>query len=73
MANPEIDHGMIIDEDSFLNLDSPYLDFGWDGNPSVNDCINRIAPEIADEMEFRLGINERQNQYHIDIPMHPNF
>jgi len=62
MADPEVDHGMIMDEDSFLNLNSPYLDFGWDGNSSVNDYINRIAPEIADEIEFRLGINERQNQ-----------
>ena len=72
MADPEVDHGMIMDENSFLSLQSPYFDFGWEGNPSVQDYINRIAPEIADEMEFRLGINERQNQYHIDVPLHPN-
>ena len=72
MANPELDHGMIMDADNFLSLHSPYLDFGWDGNPSVQDYINRIAPELAEEMEFRLGINERQDQYHIDIHLHPN-
>jgi len=73
MANPEFDYGMILDEDSFLSLNSPYFDFGWDGNPSVQDYINRIAPEVADETEFRLGINERQSRYHIDIPLHQNF
>jgi hypothetical protein len=72
MANPELDHIMILDADNFLSLHSPYLDFGWDGNPYVQDYINRIAPELAEEMEFRLGINERQDQYHIDIPLHPN-
>ena len=72
MANPELDHGMILDADNFLSLHSPYLDFGWDENPSVQDYINRIAPELAEEMEFRLGINERQDQYYIDIPLHPN-
>jgi hypothetical protein len=72
MADPEADHGMILDDNSFLSLQSPYLDFGWDGNSSVQDYINRVAPEIADEMEFRLGINERQDRYHSDIPLHPN-
>jgi hypothetical protein len=72
MANPDFDHGMILDDDNFLSLNSPYLDFGWDGNPSVQDYINRIAPEIADEMEFRLGISERQERYHVNVGLHPN-
>ena len=72
MANPNIDHGMIMDTENFSSLNSPYLDFGWDGNPSVQDYINRIAPEVAEEMEFRLGISERQRQYHINIRLHPN-
>jgi hypothetical protein len=72
MANPDFDHGMILDEENFLSLNSPYLDFGWDGNPSVQDYINRIAPEIADEMEFSLGISERQERYHVNIDLHPN-
>ena len=72
MADPEIDHGMILDNDFFLSLQSPYLDYGWDGNFSVQDYLNRIAPEIADEMEYRLGVNEHQDRYHIDIPLHPN-
>jgi hypothetical protein len=72
MANPEVDHGMILDEDNFLSLNSPYLDFGWDGNPSVQDYVNRIAPEIADEMEFRLGISERQDRYHVNVGLHSN-
>ena len=73
MANPEVDHGMIMDANAFLSLQSPYLDFGWDGNPSVQDYVNRIAPEVADEIEFRLGINGRQDLYNIDVPLHPNF
>jgi hypothetical protein len=72
MADPEIDHGMILDDNNFLSLQSPYLDFGWDGNYSIQDYVNRIAPEIAEEMEFRLGVSERQDRYHIDIPLHPN-
>ena len=72
MANPAINHGMIMDTENFSSLNSPYLDFGWDGNPSVQDYINRIAPEVAEEMEFRLGISERQRQYHINIRLHPN-
>ena len=72
MADLETDHGMILDDNSFLSLQSPYLDFGWDGNYSVQDYINKIAPEIADAMEFRLGINERQDRYHVDIPLHLN-
>src|ERR1700734_2897178 len=72
MANPDFDHGMILDDENFLSLNSPYLDFGWDGNPSVQDYINRIAPEIADEMEFRLGISERQERYHVNVGLHPN-
>jgi hypothetical protein len=72
MTNPEVDHGMIMDENAFLSLQSPYLNFGWDGNPSIQDYVNRITPEIADEMEFHLGINEHQSQYHINISLHPN-
>ena len=63
---------MILDDNNFLSLQSPYLDFGWDGNYSIQDYVNRIAPEIAEEMEFRLGVSERQDRYHIDIPLHPN-
>ena len=72
MADPATDHGMILDNNFFLSLQSPYLDFGWDVNNSIQDYINRITPEVASEMEFHFGINEDQARYHEEIPLHPN-
>jgi hypothetical protein len=69
----EDNYGMFINDNEVQYLQAPYLDFGWDGNPSMQDYINRITPEVADEMEFQLGINGNQEIYHIDVPLHPNY
>lgn len=73
MADPEAEHGFFWDDDWLLSYGSPFFDYGWDENDTPQNYLNRVAPDIADDVEFRLGINERQERFHIDIPLHPNF
>lgn len=54
MADPDVDDGLIKDDDGFLSIESPYLNFGFSPEKTLQTYVNRIAPMIAGEMEYRL-------------------
>lgn len=71
-GRPKIDPGFLEDEDNFLNYDSPFLDFGFIENESMQYYFNRITHTVADDVEYRLGINEWQARFHPETQVHPN-
>ena len=71
MVDPDINHG--LDENDFLDYNSPFLEFGFDEEESVNEYVNRIMQPIATDTKFRLGIHNWQHRLYPHVPMHENF
>ena len=70
LADPEIDDGVIEDEDGFLSLASP--EFQFNDGETIADYSNQIAPTIAEGTKFHLGIHDWKDGFHPKTLVHIN-
>ena len=72
MADPELDHDLVEDDRGVVSIESPFLNFQFNLEETIEEYVNRITPVIATDVELHLGIHELQDRLHIEIPVHPN-
>ncbi|PKU72017.1 hypothetical protein MA16_Dca007381 [Dendrobium catenatum] len=52
MTDPEVDHGFILDAHGGIHIvRSPFFDFGFGFDDTVEDYLNRILPHLVDILD----------------------
>ena len=60
MTDSNVDHGIVEDNQGFLNIESLFLDFQFNPEKTV-EYVNRITFLVAENVEFRLETHNLQD------------
>ena len=61
MTDPNVDHSIVGDNQGFLSLESLFLDFQFNLEETVKECVNRIVFLVAKDVKLHLGIHDLQD------------
>ena len=67
MVDPNVEYGIVEDNQGFLSLESPFLDFQFNPEDTAEQYVNWIMFLITKNVELFLRIHDLQDW----VPMHP--
>ncbi|PKU70003.1 hypothetical protein MA16_Dca022134 [Dendrobium catenatum] len=55
MADPELDSGLVLDDEGYIHpIRSPFFDVGFGFDETVENYLNRILPTLIDIIDERF-------------------
>ena len=57
-------HCIVEDNQGFLSVESPFLDFQFNPEKTVEEYVNRIASFAVEDVELSLEVHNLQDRFH---------
>ena len=64
MADPDVDQRFAEDDQGFLSIDFPFLNFHFNPEDTIEEYVNRIMFVVAEDVELCLGVHKLQDRLH---------
>ena len=63
MADSDVDHGIVEENQGFLSDVSSFLDFQIKSAATIEEYVNQMTSNVAEDVELHLGMYDLQNLF----------